>query len=416
MQIKTNNRSRILLFLSLLIIGIAAVITFSLVHNTPHADLFRQGRGDDEFPEYGVTGKTEATPGEQPWMVALVEEGFDAYEGTFCGGTLIAPQWILTAAHCIEDMRAAEVDAVVGRHKLSTNQGERIDATHLIMHPDYDEFHDIALIHLETPATAGQTIPIVTAATEYLDDAPTEARVTGWGLVPELGLEFFPDNLYGVNLPITSDAECKATYGRDVDSTVICAGLIGGGADACDGDSGGPLIVPDGDGWAVAGVVSWGDACGMEGGYGVYTRVAWYDTWINGYLSGDTSLPEQDSYPITDDSDVWEDESWGDWDDWEEEYYADEVLIYSDETAEGFIDIYSLGKYDDAMEAFLDEIANEYAIEIITLGDTELLIEDWSDDEGPYFIGTMVVDNEVIEISSDISIEAVVNAAREFLP
>ncbi|MBC8505843.1 MAG: serine protease [Anaerolineales bacterium] len=407
MQTKTYIPTRILLILSVLflIIGFAAQIS------TPESNTiqFRHGGDDDDYFEYGVTGKTEATPGAQPWMVALVDDGLDAYDGTFCGGTLIAPQWVLTAAHCIEDMRAAEMDVIIGRHQLSSSQGERIDVTHLIMHPDYYEFHDIALIHLAAPATVGQPIPLVTNANEYLDDASTDARVTGWGLIPEKGEEFYPDNLYGVSIPIVTDEQCKATYGGDVDSTVICAGLESGGADSCDGDSGGPLVVPNGNSWALAGVVSWGDGCGLPGGYGVYTRVVSYESWINGYLTGSTALPEQDSYPIANSDDEWDDEEW------EDEYYADESLIDTFETEEGFVDIYSLGEYDEKMAAFLEEIANEYASEVVSLGEIELLIEDWSDEEGAYFAGTMVVNNEVIEVSSDINLEAVVDAAREYL-
>ena len=405
MQKKTYIPTRILLILSVLflILGFVAQI------NTRESNSiqYRHDSDGDDF-EYGITGKTEAIQGEQPWMVALVDDGLDAYDGTFCGGTLIAPQWVLTAAHCIEDMRAAEVDVVVGRYQLSSSQGERIDATHLIMHPDYSEFNDIALIHLAAPATAGQPIPLVTYATEYLDDAATEARVTGWGLIPEKGDEFYPDNLHGVSVPIITDEQCKITYGRDVDNTVLCAGFDSGGADACDGDSGGPLIVPDGNNWALAGVVSWGDGCGLPGGYGVYTRVVSYEAWIKGYLSGSTALPEQDSYPIASSDEEWDE-------DWEDEYYANEVLISTQETDQGFVDIYSLGAYDAGMEDFIEEIASEYASEIISLGDIELLIEDWSDAEGPYFVGTMVVNDEVIEVSSDISIEAVVEAAREVL-
>ncbi len=412
MRTKAEISSRLLFALSIavLILGVAAQRAFPAQDTAAYSDLYRQAREDDEYPEYGVTGKTEAARGAQPWMVALVDSGTDAYNGAFCGATLIAPQWVLTAAHCIEDLRAAEVDVVVGRHQLSSDQGERLEVTHLIMHPKYADFHDIALIHLASPATVGQPVPMVTSTTEYLDDAPAVARVTGWGLIPEKGDEFFPDTLYGVDLPIIADALCEATYGSDVDSTVICAGLEEGGVDACDGDSGGPLVVPDGNGWALAGVVSWGDGCGLAGGYGVYTRVAYYEPWITGYLSGDTPLPEQDSYPITDNDDLWDDEAW------EDEYYADEELIYTHETDEGFVDIYSLGEYDEEMASFLEEIANEYASQIVTLGGTELLIEDLSDEHGPYFIGTMVVNDEVIEVSSDISIEAVIEAAEGYLP
>ncbi len=413
MRTKSYIQIRTLLILTILffVIGFVAQINTDEQNQTVLSNHYRYSEDDDDYPEFGITGKTEATVGAQPWMVALVDEGVDAYDGTFCGGTLITPEWALTAAHCIEDMRAAEVEVIVGRHQLSSGKGERLDVTHLIMHPEYSDFHDIALIHLAAPATAGQPIPLVTNATEYLDDAATVARVTGWGMIPEKGEEFYPDNLHGVNVPITTDAQCKATYGRDVDNTVICAGLESGGADACDGDSGGPLVVPHGNAWAVAGVTSWGDGCGLPGSYGVYTRVASYASWINGYLSGETPLPEQDSYPISYSEGEWDEE-----DEWHEAYYADEELISSEETDQGFVDIYSLGQYDDEMAAFLEEIAKEYADEIIDLGEIELLIEDWSDQEGAYFVGTMIVEDEVIEISSDISIQAVVEAARKYLP
>jgi len=402
-------------------------------------------QADDEEMEYGITGKTEEPVGAQPWMVALVEDGYDASESQFCGGTLIAPQWVLTAAHCIEDTVASEMDVVIGRHELSSNQGERIDVDRLVPHPQYSEFHDIALIHLVRPATAGQVIDLVTAVNEQLDDAPATAHMSGWGIIPERGDEFSPDGLHGVDIPIVTQSQCRAAYGEDIDGTVLCAGLEQGGADSCSGDSGGPLVVPNGGGWALAGVVSWGDGCGLPGKYGVYTRVASYDAWIAGYLNGDGSGDEVTVSPsegaddeewfgeetavndnfwdgwlddffsdwYSDDDTDWDDDEFVDDDvDWDDEFAADDTDWYDDETAVNGAQIYSLGAYDGSLASMA---ADEVDGEIITVDGVEMLLEDWSDEYGPYFIGLLNVDGELLEIHSEISSDAVMDAAQELL-
>ncbi len=377
---------------------------------------FRQS-DDESMDHYGITGKTEEPVGAQPWTVALVEDGYDAKESQFCGGTLIAPQWVLTAAHCIEDTEAGETNVVIGRHQLSSNQGERIDVDRLIPHPQYGMFHDIALIHLARPATTGQVIDLVTAVNEQLDDAPTTAHIAGWGLIPERGEEFYPDGLHGVDMPIVTQAKCEAAYGDDVDSTVLCAGLEQGGADSCSGDSGGPLVVPNGGDWALAGVVSWGEGCGLPGKYGVYTRVASYDSWIAGYLNGNgggdevTAVPSQDaendnswvgwfSDLFSDDEYVADDAEWGD-----DEYGVDETAVNGSE-------IYNLGTFDGLVASMaVDDVDSK----MVTVNGTEMLLEDWSDEYGAYFVGLLNVNGELLEIRSEISPSAVMDAARDLL-
>ncbi len=243
---------------------------------------------DDSDLANNSLGKTEATPGAQPWMVGQVDSSEpNAFYGHGCGGALITPEWILTAAHCLEGYSASEVDYVIGRHVLSSNEGERIPAAQIILHPGYAQTdgddHDIALVKLSRPATAGTPIGLVTPATTHLDEAGVIARVTGWGQMGEND-ERYPDALFGVSLPIVAQGTCEAQLGADrIQETEICAGVPEGGKDSCYGDSGGPLTVPNGEGTGevLAGVVSWGDECGAPNSSGVYTRVTEYIDWIN---------------------------------------------------------------------------------------------------------------------------------------
>jgi secreted trypsin-like serine protease len=416
----TMTKRRMVIVMMLLVLLLAAM------GGSASARSFRQA--DEEMGEMGVTGKTEEAPGSRPWTVALVEDGYSARESQFCGGTLIASQWVLTAAHCIEGMTAADMDVVVGRDRLSSSQGERIDAAQLIPHPDYDEFDDIALIRLARPATAGQPIKIVTAATEYLDDAPTVAHISGWGIIPERGEEYSPDALHGVDVPIVTLAQCQTAYGSDVDSSVICAGLEQGGADSCNGDSGGPLVVPDGGGWALAGIVSWGDGCGLPGKYGVYTRVASYEGWITGYLNGTTPPPAADSDSGSDGSSDSDNSGsiWQEWDDWFGGWDGDEAdggdaafddtefgeaeATYSEEMAVGSAEVYDQGAFTDPVASLA---ISGVESELVTVNGVEMLLEDWSDGYGPYFIGLLVVDGRLLEIHSEVSADAVIAAARE---
>jgi len=248
-------------------------------------------------PEPRIVGGGPADPGEYPWQVALVRGSTsDLYNDQFCGGSLIAPQWVLTAAHCITDgtgnvRPASYLDAVAGIYNLATPAAgyQRRDVLQIIRHPSYNDStfnHDLALLKLATPVSIGGSgatktaiIPLVPASIGDL--AGVNSWVTGWGNTESTPL--WPTQLYEVQVPIIANSVCNnaSHYNGSITSNMLCAGFDAGGHDSCQGDSGGPLIVSHSGQWKLAGIVSWGDGCADPNRQGVYTRVSQYVSWIN---------------------------------------------------------------------------------------------------------------------------------------
>lgn len=237
-----------------------------------------------------IIGGQEAVPGAWPWMAALVTASEpNAYNGQFCGGALIAPEWVITAAHCFNSTDPTQVDVVLGRHLLSSNEGQRHQVAQIILHPAYNTTtndSDMALLRLATPSSQ-PVIPLVRPATANLANPGVNATVTGWGNMDSGGGSNFPDALHQVTLPIVSNEVCNGpdSYNGGITANMVCAGFASGGFDSCQGDSGGPLIVPSptAPGWAQAGVVSFGIGCAQPNFYGVYARVANFYSWVESH-------------------------------------------------------------------------------------------------------------------------------------
>ena len=236
------------------------------------------------IPASGVVGGTFASNGEYPWMAAVYT--LDP-EFLFCGGTLVKPTVVITAAHCILGLPAPGVTGVMlGRTTLDGSGGEEIPVAGFVIHPLFNAANntfDIAAVKLTRPSTqtpiAGWAVP----GQESLYAAGVSATVTGWGLTKEDG--DISNALKEASVPIVSDAQCADWYGGAplgiTASQHICAGFANGGTDTCQGDSGGPLMVRNASNqFILAGVTSWGEGCARRERPGVYSEVATLSSFI----------------------------------------------------------------------------------------------------------------------------------------
>lgn len=219
-----------------------------------------------------------AQAGDNPWQVALVLPGNDASSRIlFCGGSLVAPRTVLTAAHCVDrGTPATALDVVVGATNLALD-GKRLKVALIHLHPDYvsaTQGSDVAILELGDDATPlGKVIPLI-AAGDLTADAPgTNVKVTGWGATSS-GSGPVRD-LRAVDLRIMSNKQCNdpVAYGGAIGASMVCAAYKRTGKDSCQGDSGGPLTGVVRGSRAQIGVVSWGEGCALPDKFGVYARL-----------------------------------------------------------------------------------------------------------------------------------------------
>jgi trypsin len=249
--------------------------------------------GASAAPSSAVVGGGDASPGEYP---AVAEITFGPF---LCTGTLITPNWVLTAGHC-SNITAGTVASPaswppqlinVRVGGVTRSDGERLGVSRVVMHPDYllTMGYDISLLQLSSSSTMAPT-QVAGAGERSLWTAGTLETIVGWGVTSEGGSR--PQRLQEAQVPITTDAYCAGAYSDFDPTTMVCAGFPQGGVDTCQGDSGGPMFGRTSAGaLRIVGTTSWGDGCARPGKPGVYGRVADdpLRSWIAANASGGVS-------------------------------------------------------------------------------------------------------------------------------
>merc|ERR1719330_1342227 len=260
-----------------------------------------------------IVGGNQAPRGQFPFAASLKIKGYSRYLH-FCGGSAISDIYIITAAHCVVDVKIQKLWVAVGDHdtRVQDTNERVIQADKIIIHIRYNpnNFHnDIALIKLKKsfrPHNMRQTIPLMSdprrLERELQQNSRFKTTVLGWGTMREGGRP--AKILRYVELPYVSLKECRrAMRPHRIYDSMVCAGYVKyGGKDACQGDSGGPLVfrvrkssfyegtkadesqtkpLNDPHEYVLAGLVSWGVGCAKPKYAGVYTNVASYREWID---------------------------------------------------------------------------------------------------------------------------------------
>ncbi|XP_076007854.1 serine protease 27 isoform X2 [Genypterus blacodes] len=249
--------------------------------------------------ENRIVGGEDAVDGHWPWQVDI-----QSSEGHICGGSLISPDWVLSAAHCFpnpNDLSSYIIYA--GRYQLNGfNQYQtRHYVSRIVIPSGYQEPHmgkDVALVRLSSPVKWSDHIfPVCLPDAGTLFPAGMRCFVTGWGNIRDAVALQGVGTLQEVQVPIISQRSCQDMYALhptekvDILYDMICAGLQQGGKDSCQGDSGGPLVCKMVNGtWVQAGVVSFGLGCAQANQPGVYARLTTYTGFIR------SSIPEISLY------------------------------------------------------------------------------------------------------------------------
>ncbi|MEU8868496.1 trypsin-like serine protease [Streptomyces umbrinus] len=248
-----------------------------------------------------IIGGGETTIASAPWMVQLGYSDPATGNGYFCGGTLVAPNKVLTAAHCVAGLDWVSNGAVLaGTTDLDDYAtGTPAGVYRQWTHPRYNEAtaqNDIAVLTLDRPLEQ-QWLRLAASDDSALYKAGTAATVYGWGLTSGAEDATLSTKLKKASLPLVADSTCnsamQAVLGDDefIEGSMTCAGTPATGADEgtnspCNGDSGGPLVV----GNKIVGIVSWGVAgCTGKGAYPVFTKVSSY-AWAAQPRVDDTDL------------------------------------------------------------------------------------------------------------------------------
>ncbi|XP_018604420.1 transmembrane protease serine 13a [Scleropages formosus] len=236
-----------------------------------------------------IIGGTPAQLGQWPWQLSM------HYLGShICGGSLVAPDFVVTAAHCFSGSNPSTLNSsnwkIYGGMISQSNLPPPYFISKIMIHENYNSHthdYDIALVKLNDPVTFSKDIqPLCLPTFNQIFPPGTKCWTSGFGTT-EQGIEKVSTLMMDVSVNIIDSKVCNSStvYPSLITSNMVCAGDLNGGRDACTGDSGGPLVCPGpGQRWYLAGVTSWGEGCGKKNKPVVYSNVESLLSWIYGKM------------------------------------------------------------------------------------------------------------------------------------
>ncbi|XP_014747727.1 PREDICTED: acrosin-like [Sturnus vulgaris] len=255
----------------------------------PLYSLIPNDYGNMSYDVTRVVGGADALPGSWPWIVSIQHPWVPDLRH-LCGGSLIGHQWVLTAAHCFDQITNINmVYVVIGATQL-TQPGHEVQVRHVkqvLIHSYYNADnmrYDIALMELDHPVECSPYIQLacVPDATLIVSELQN-CWVAGWGYTTARAPKS-SDHLQEAKVQLIDLQLCNSShwYAGKIHTHNLCAGYPEGNIDTCQGDSGGPLMCQEknSDYWWVIGITSWGKGCARARRPGVYTSTQYFFDWI----------------------------------------------------------------------------------------------------------------------------------------
>lgn len=242
------------------------VFAINLVHGQPFNII--QGKRPP------IVGGYKINIDEAPYQVSLRR-----YGDHICGGSIFSDHVVITASHCVEGLGdSRRLSIVAGATFLnSADDGQELKVARFIMHPKYRSFnkdYDISVLILSGQLMFNQFVKPIPLA-KMMATEGSKAFISGWGYIDQ-NIPITSNQLMAAEVEVFPDSSCKAAYWHMTTSRMICAGVIGGGIDACAGDSGGPMVYKG----ELIGVVSAGSGCGDPEYFGLYSKIPTLYEWI----------------------------------------------------------------------------------------------------------------------------------------
>ena len=245
---------------------------------------------------YKIIGGQSKGEGRWPWQVGLYRSVYQRHP--YCGGTLIKPNVVLTAAHCAPTLQTV---VRIGDYDLRYTESneQTIPVVKVVIHEHFERYthrNDIALVILSRSVQLGANVNIICLPTKYMSASEgDQCHITGWGR--QGAYNFASSTLKEAIVPLVNRYICNLRYRGRITERMLCAGYPHGGVDACKGDSGGSLVCQRDGKFFVYGVTSWGYGCGKSWTPGVYTDVSKYLEWIeansNNFEHAHTAFPSR---------------------------------------------------------------------------------------------------------------------------